>query len=996
MRSLSFFSRQSILPGIIVLLFASGAGAQTGAPAKPAQTAHTAPEVKQVLPSYEGQNVSSVELAGRPNLDARDLLPLLVQKQDEPFAQTKVNATIAALKSTHRFDDIQLQVRPEATGVRVLFILEPAFYFGIYEFPGANKVFPYSRLLQVASYPPRGAYTPVDVVNAQQALEKFLHREGYFRAQVKPEIRTDDAHGLANVYFTTTLGRKAKFGSVTLQGASPQETAHLKKVSHSLLARLRNSSIRSGKTYSLKTLQNATQYLQNALIKQDHLDAKVKLISANYNPTSNRADITFNVKAGPVVHVKVEGAHIWSWTQKKLLPEYQQVGVDPEIIQEGRQNLVSYFQSKGYFDAKVNVSTQQQPKGETILYQIVKGPRHSVERVTIAGNQALTDKDLMSHVAVKKEHIFYHGKYSENLVRTSVKNLKRVYQADGFSDVKVTPTVNTEKNGDVFVTFRVDEGERDVVEAMRIEGNNTQPISRLAPKGLNLQPGKPYSQKLADEDRNHIMAKYLNLGYLTATFRETATPVDKDKHHLVIAYQIKEGPQVRTSTLVTLGRGGTQQWLVNRQTSIPVGAPLREDEMLSSESRLYNLGVFDWAEIDPRRRITTQSQEDVIVKVHEAKKNDLTYGFGFDVINRGGSVPSGTVAVPGLPAIGLSQKFRTSEKTYYGPRALFEFTRKDLWGKAESLSFSALGARLDQRGNITFTDPYLFKSNWSSNVTISGEHDAENPIFTSIIGQWGYQLQRALNPDKTTNLFLRYSLKETGLTNLLIPALVPQQDQHVRLSTVSATYIRDTRDFQLDAHKGIYETFEFDLNPSALGSNVNFGRFIGQTAYYKKIPDNIIWANSIRLGMAKPFNGSHVPLSEEFFTGGGSTIRGFPLNGAGPQRVIPACGDPADPSTCENITVPVGGNELFIVNSEFRIPVSVPGLLEKGLSVVPFYDGGNVFRTIGFHGQYTNSIGFGFRYATPVGPIRLDIGHNLNAPPGIKSTQIFVTVGQAF
>lgn len=979
-----------------MLLFAALAFAQTGPTATPAQTPQTSPETKQVLPSYEGQNVSSVELAGRPNLDARDLLPLLVQKQDEPFAQSKVDETIAAIKSTHRFNDVQLQIRPETTGVRVLFILEPAVYFGIYEFPGATSAFPYSRLLQVADYPPRGPYTPVDVVNAQQALEMFLHREGYFQAKVKPEIRTDDVHGLANIYFETTLGRKAKFGTVTLEGASPEETAHLKIVSHSLLARLRNSSIRTGKTYSLKTLQNATQYLQNALIKQNHLDAKIKLISANYNPETNHADIAFNVKSGPVIHVKVEGAHVWSRTQKKLLPEYQQVGVDPEIIQEGRQNLVSYFQSKGYFNAKVNVSTQQQTKGETILYQIVKGPRNSVERVTIAGNQTLTDKDLMPHVAVKKEHIFYHGKYSENLVRTSVKNLQRVYQADGFSDVKVTPSVNTQPNGDVFVTFRVDEGECDVVEALRIDGNSTQPISRLAPKGLNLAPGKPYSQKLADEDRNHIIAKYLNLGYLTATFHEVAKPVDKNKHHLAIVYQIKEGPQVRTAMLVTLGRGGTQQWLVNRMAPIPVGAPLREDEMLSSESRLYNLGVFDWAEVDPRRRITTQSQEDVIVKVHEAKKNDLTYGFGFDVINRGGSVPSGTVALPGLPVVGLSKKFKTSEKTFYGPRALFEYTRKNLWGRAESLSFTALGARLDQRGAITFTDPYFFRSNWSSNVIVSGEHDAENPIFTSVIGQAGYQLQRALNPDKTTNLFLRYSLKETGLTNLLIPALVPQQDRHVRLSTLSATYIRDTRDFQLDAHKGIYETLEFDLNPSALGSNVDFGRLIGQAAYYKKIPDNIIWANSVRLGFAKPFNGSHVPLSEEFFTGGGSTIRGFPLNGAGPQRVIPACGDPTDPSTCENITVPVGGNELLIVNSEFRIPVSVPGLLEKGLSVVPFYDGGNVFRAIGFHGQYTNTIGFGFRYATPVGPIRLDIGHNLNSPPGIKSTQIFVTVGQAF
>jgi len=82
-----------------------------------------------------------------------------------------------------------------------------------------------------------------------------------------------------------------------------------------------------------------------------------------------------------------------------------------------------------------------------------------------------------------------------------------------------------------------------------------------------------------------------------------------------------------------------------------------------------------------------------------------------------------------------------------------------------------------------------------------------------------------------------------------------------------------------------------------------------------------------------------------------------------------------------------------ILNSEFRIPLS---MIMKNLGVAAFYDGGNVFRAIGFHGQYTNSIGAGLRYSTPVGPVRIDIGHNLNGQPGIKSTQIFVTLGQAF
>src|SRR5207248_10298688 len=135
------------------------------------------------------------------------------------------------------------------------------------------------------------------------------------------------------------------------------------------------------------------------------------------------------------------------------------------------------------------------------------------------------------------------------------------------------------------------------------------------------------------------------------------------------------------------------------------------------------------------------------------------------------------------------------------------------------------------------------------------------------------------------------------------------------------------------------------FNPNILGSNVNFGKIVAQTAYYKTL-GGIVWANSLRVGMEAASALSHVPVSQKFFTGGGSTLRGFPLNGAGPQRTVTACGNPADPSTCSPIRVPVGGNELLILNSEFRIPVDA---VKKGLGVVAFYDGGNVFDRIGFH-----------------------------------------------
>jgi outer membrane protein assembly factor BamA len=157
----------------------------------------------------------------------------------------------------------------------------------------------------------------------------------------------------------------------------------------------------------------------------------------------------------------------------------------------------------------------------------------------------------------------------------------------------------------------------------------------------------------------------------------------------------------------------------------------------------------------------------------------------------------------------------------------------------------------------------------------------------------------------------------------------------------------------------------------------------------------IIWANSVRIGIEQPFAGSHVPQSELFYTGGGSTLRGFPLNSAGPQRAVSVCSNPSDASTCSFIQVPTGGRELFILNSEFRIPVP----LKKGLGVVAFYDGGNVFEHVGFsdfRNNYSNTVGLGVRYATPIGPVRIDVGRNLNPIAGIKATQIFITLGQAF
>jgi len=949
----------------------------------------------QAVSAYAGQTVSSVDVAGRPAVTIDSVRNLISLKQGQPLQQSDVDSTIAALKQHTGVQDVGLDLQPEADGVRVTFILRPAVYVGMYEFPGALKDFNYTRLLQVAKYDSQIPYSARPVQQAESALVQFFQQQGYFLAEVRPEIQPVGDFGLVNIVFHTDLGTKAKIGSIQLTGTTPEETRLLQAKLRSIRARLRTASLKPGIRYSAGRLRKATGYMQSALASQNHISAEVKLISAEYDPATNRADITFHVTTGPVVKIKTQGAHLWTYTARKLIPMYQENEVNDELIREGQNNLLSYFQTKGYFDTTVDVNVTQNQDGMSILYDIHKDGRFKVSKVAFQGNHRFSNQELQSHVSVEEGRFFSRGKYSDALVRTSTRNLRDTYRAAGYSQAQVVPKVVRDK-GNIDVTFQVTEGPLDVVKDLSIEGNNTVSEAEFAPHGMNLSPGKAYSQELVIKDRNQITARYLTLGYLNVAFRSRATPVPGEPHRLNVVYRISEGPQVKTATIITDGRQHTQQSLIDKQLKFRSGQPLSANDLLSSESHLYNLEIFDWAEVGPKGNITDQTHQDVVVKVHESKRNSIVYGFGFQVLNRGGSVPSGTVIVPGLPPLALPTNFKPDQQTFWGPDGTFEYTRRNLRGRAEYFVISAYAGRLDQRVDFAYTQPSLRNSSWKGSALLSGEHNATNPIFTARIGNVGYQLQKPLNAKKTTNLFLRYNFQLTRISNLLIPELVPPNQLNVHLSTLSASWIRDTRDNVLDAHSGVYQSVQLSVNPAWLGSNFSFAQFLGQAANYKNIGKGIIWANSVRLGLEQAFAGSEVPLSQRFFTGGGTTLRGFPLNGAGPQRVVAACTNPADPSTCSKITVPAGGNQLLLLNSELRFPLDI---IKKGLGIVTFYDGGNVFPSVGFHNftsLYSNNVGIGFRYATPVGPIRIDIGHNLNPVPGIKPTQVFVTLGQAF
>lgn len=965
-----------------------------------AALAQLAPQGAQA--AYEGQNVSAVSLIANPHRDLEPLRSVVTQKAGEPYSQQKVEESAAALQQEGGFEKVLVNVVPEIQGLRLNFVLEPAWYLGVVDFPGLEKRFTYTRLQQVVNLADEDPYDPVRIPVAENALRDFLHRNGYFQSTVHAEPQIDDTHQLVNVSFMVEMGKQARIGSVKVEGTARPEGARLLRAVRSVRARLSGGLLKPGKPYTLERIKAATTLMKKALVSQRRLASHIEENAPQYHANSNRVDVSFKVDVGPVVTVRTTGARLTAVPflagrqMKKLIPIYSEGTIDQDLVDEGQRNLVDYFQKKGFYDVKVNTKFQHQPDQILVVYEIDRGKKHKVDHILFSGIHELSEKELLAKVTIKKSHIWSHGSLSQKLVKQSADNIEALYRDRGYEDVKVTARV-VDRESKIDIAFDIEEGPQTLVADVQVTGNQSIPYQQLAaPKGFQLLPGTPFSSRKLAEDRNRISATYLNRGYLNAEVKVSVGRSEDDPHRVNVAYTITEHQLVRISDVVYLGQNRTRLSLIQKTAQLPAETPMRREQMLKSESRLYDLNIFDWSSVGPRKPITDQCEEDALVKVHEAKRNEITYGLGFEVSHRGGNVPGGTVALPGGgPPVGLGgNQIAPSQATFASPRGLVEFNRRNMRGLGETASASLLLSRLDQRALMTYSQPHFLGSQWSSLSSFSVERTSENPLFTAGLGDLSFQVERLISQRHNTRLQLRYDFNRTTLSHLLVPDLVLDRDRHVRLSTLSGTLIRDTRDKPLDAHHGMYSTIDLSITPTAFGSSANFAKLFAQYAYYKPI-HSIVFANSIRLGLAKSFAGSFVPTSQLYFSGGGTSLRSFPINEAGPQKVVPFCNVLKGQTGCVNVTVPVGGRQLFILNSELRFPLRIM----KNLGGVVFYDGGNVYSAINFNNfvnNYTNTVGFGLRYSTPIGPIRIDVGHNLNPVPGIKPTQYYITIGQAF
>jgi len=573
-------------------------------------------------------------------------------------------------------------------------------------------------------------------------------------------------------------------------------------------------------------------------------------------------------------------------------------------------------------------------------------------------------------------------------------SMRALYQANGFRDAQVTTSVDDHyrnKKNNLFVTFHIVEGSQSRVASLEIEGNHAiQTEELLSVTGSTV--GQPFSESTVTSDRNNILAVYYNDGYPDATFREEILPGDNPDAVRLI-YHIAENQRVQVSDVLLSGYEYTRPGTVERQVAIEPDGPLREGDVAKTQRQLYNLGVFDRVQIAPQNPSGTDPDKTVAVTMHEGNRYTLGYGFGFEVqrIAGGSSNPNGTIVSA-------------------SPRVIFEIARNNMFGRAHTLSFRGRASTLQYRLALSYTaDDFMGNRNLSLQVNGFADKTQDVNTFSSTRYEGSLQLVQKLSP--SSSLLYRYFYRRVEAFNLvstISPEQLPLLSQPTLVSGFGVTYARDRRDNPADAKHGTFNTVDVSDALQSLGSGASFFRIFFQNSSFNTFGRDFVLARSLRFGYEQPqgstveggteFNPSQctepppepsntfpeIPLPERFYAGGGTTLRGFGLNQAGPR----------DPCT----GFPIGGLALLIFNEELRFPMRLP-FVGNRLGGTLFYDGGNVYTDIHHISLawkapsltdlnfFSHTVGFGFRYPTPVGPVRVDFGFQLNP----ASYQVFET-----
>lgn len=944
---------------------------------------------------WEGQSIVHVAhqpmIAGERRLSDSELADAITFKPGQPYQAKLIGESIERLFATGRFVDIEATAEPADGGVAITFITRGQYFAGDVRVLGVQAP-PSEIQLRVAAGVELGS--PVGVRTLEDSATKIrslLEEHGYFQSEVKwSEVRNPDTQQ-SSITFQVKTRERARLGGVRLEG-QPVFTAE---------QILRRAKWRVGGRADAATLQDGLARLREMYHDEGYLQASLAVTGREYHADTNRVDWVFTVAAGMRVEILVKGADLSQSKIRQLVPIFQEGSVDEDLIREGERNLRTFFESEGYFDAAVEAIRQQNgPDLVTIRYEVNSGERHRLRSVLITGNQYFRIDAIREQLQIEPARTLAHyGTFSRQMLEADVDRIRSLYVENGFGQVDVsgTPQVAAENAQDIDVIIKITEGPQTLIGDLVIEGPQSFTENEIK-ELINADPGQPYSESLVTSDGNTILTFYLNEGYPEARFRAETASHDGQ---VALKYVIDEGSPSYIANIFVGDLRYTQRGIVNRQIQVRPGEPVSQGRLLDTQRRLYDLGIFSRVDIGVQNPSGSTTEKNILLYLEEARRYTFKLGLGAEIGRFGGAGSEGV--------------------TEFSPDVSFSISRLNFAGRPHTLGLRGRFSALQRRAGMNYTAPRLFNAPWLTG-TLLAFYDQTRDVKTFTARRWEGSLQFEVRRSRITTVLARYSFRRVSVDEnslRISPDQIPLVSQPVLVGMAGITWLRDTRNSAGSPTRGVFYSLDLALAARPLASEASFARGLIQHSSYYRLPAGFTLVRSTQFGAQAPFGKQRqvvvdsdtaqmelrfftreIPIAERFFSGGGSTHRGFGLNQAGPRDL--------------NTGFAVGGNALLVNTVELRHSVW------QNLVGVLFHDMGNVFASVGDvtlnsmqkkPGDFNylqHALGLGVRYETAVAPIRFDVGYALNptrypvvtdSGPETRSLtrwQFLFSVGQTF
>ena len=887
---------------------------------------------------FTGMVVNDVHMAssrGPLHQRARELVDVEPGDTYDPAA---VRRSIKRLYALGDFSDIKVDARPEGDGVALTFHLYPRLTVGevLLSEPNTTSKEVSSlreRLLEEGGISSEEPFDARRLDDAASRMVDVLHKKGFLWAEVDPEARIREAE--AQVVFHIQLGQRARLNEIGIHGVSPHVEESLR----------REIGQKPGSFYDEQTVNKKIDRILKRWKDKGFYEARIDWEASPEPP--GHVSIDIQAAIGPRVVIEATGAELSQKTLSRLVPIEKETSDSEDLIEESRANIEAYFRDRGYPEASVLVERELVGQERlTLRFRIETGQHLAVESIRIEGVGEVEEKTVRALLSTRPSSRFRSSPYVPRKWDEDQKGVRSYILHQGYHRAEVSGEVEStdEDPSRVNLLLRIEKGPQAYLESIDLQGAKQIPPSDVLANS-RLRVGEIFDASKLIGARERTIRLYRNHGFQQVVV-ELATELDTSGTRGTASLLIDEGTQTRVDRIIFSGLDETKEQAVRSHVALSPQEPLSSEGLLETRQQLISTGLFRDVSVEVLPRDPATQTSDILIDLKEAPRTTVGYGFGY------------------------------SERDL--ARVEGQITRHNILGMNRSVSAFARASFRSNRLFFSYQQPSTFGLDLPSFVTAVREEGERADFKFKRVGV-GMQVLKRVSKHQT--FFFRYSLEDVDLLEEDPENPPPREFSSAFISKVSVSSVTDTRDDPVAPTRGQFRIMDFDLSTKFLGTHSPFIKGLAQQFFYFPLPSDTVFVLALRGGIGKTFREDRdalLPITERFFAGGANTLRGFPLDEASPISL----------ETGE----PVGGNVLMLLNLEFRFPIA------KRLGGVVFSDNGNVYRRLQVIRllNWRYNAGLGFRYETPIGPVRVDYGIKLNPRPGESFGRLHVSLGHPF